>query len=378
MKNTTAVIAAVARRIVKIVTHPRPHLDELFAIWLLKMFGEALFPGVSTAEIITGDNEIIMGLLGGGAIGHDRALKQGILLVGIGGGRFDEHGTAERPAKGKECAATLVANALDMRRDQRIHVLLSYVLNEDLTGEKTQYDLANICKLLTGFWQDGSDVSKVYALLAPIFDAELARQEQRLEAIREVRGASEYFFNIPGYKGMCVLAVRTDNPQCKSAAFHRKHGQTPADIVIIQSSTGGVGVFTNDQRKDQFDVSYVARHLRLKEMDLHGRPIPPFGTVDMDAEGVVAGSEEWYYHKAMQAVMNGSLTAPRVTPTLCKPDVVLAIVEDCTRYRGFLSRREERKRHDEQGSHREKATEPQIPTFKLVGLEDRRVAALVA
>ena len=35
----------------EIVTHERPHLDEIVAIWLLRRFGETRFPGISQAKV---------------------------------------------------------------------------------------------------------------------------------------------------------------------------------------------------------------------------------------------------------------------------------------------------------------------------------------
>ena len=34
-----------------ILTHERPHLDEIVAIWFLRKFGEQRFPGISKAAI---------------------------------------------------------------------------------------------------------------------------------------------------------------------------------------------------------------------------------------------------------------------------------------------------------------------------------------
>jgi hypothetical protein len=74
-----------------IVTHVRPHLDEILAILFLRRFGESRFPGVSTAKLVLWD---------AGPLTPDRRpasdyANEGYVLIGVGGSRFDEHATLD-------------------------------------------------------------------------------------------------------------------------------------------------------------------------------------------------------------------------------------------------------------------------------------------
>ena len=64
-----------------IVTHSRPHLDEIAAIWILRKFGEQTFPGISTAQLIFWET--------GGQTPDGRSSQEydneGYLLLGVGG-----------------------------------------------------------------------------------------------------------------------------------------------------------------------------------------------------------------------------------------------------------------------------------------------------
>jgi hypothetical protein len=112
-----------------LVTHKQPHGDELCAFALLKHFGSA---ETRSAKIVTVGST-------GEAIPYDR---DGDIVVGIGGGRFDEHNKNEQ-----ECAATLIA--------QRCHVdelkffrLLEEVRACDLTAKSRSQQLPEILKCL--------------------------------------------------------------------------------------------------------------------------------------------------------------------------------------------------------------------------------------
>ncbi|XOU93947.1 MAG: hypothetical protein ACNFW9_03815 [Candidatus Kerfeldbacteria bacterium] len=133
----------------KIVTHFKPHADEFVAIYLLRRFGQELFPGISDAKIITKDGSVKL---------YNR---KGWLKVGIGEGIFDEHGQLNC------CCADLVAQYLGIDHLPKIILLLKHIRRGDLFGKSTTYDLSECIKNLN---HDGWSPAKIEKWLATFLD----------------------------------------------------------------------------------------------------------------------------------------------------------------------------------------------------------------
>lgn len=112
-----------------LVTHKEPHGDELCAFALLRRFGSA---ETKSAQIITVGS-------GGEAIPYER---DGDIVVGIGGGRFDEH-----HQDNQECAATLIAKRCKVD-EFKFFRLLEEVRACDLTAKSRGQQLPEILKCL--------------------------------------------------------------------------------------------------------------------------------------------------------------------------------------------------------------------------------------
>lgn len=112
-----------------IITHRQPHGDELCGIAFIRAFGGPL---QKTAPIIT--------------VGSDEEAKRYMcddnIIIGIGGGRFDEHGKGSQ-----ECAATLIAKRLKVD-ELRFFRLLEEVRHCDLTAKARGQQLPEIVKAL--------------------------------------------------------------------------------------------------------------------------------------------------------------------------------------------------------------------------------------
>ncbi|MBI4175280.1 hypothetical protein HY523_01540, partial [Candidatus Berkelbacteria bacterium] len=104
-----------------LVSHARPHLDDVAAIWLLTRY----HPEYTAAQV-----RFLPRRLDGGF-----RIPRGALALGIGGGQFDEH-------KGdfNDCAATLVWKWLKMQptvtldpvTERAVERLIEYILQGDL------------------------------------------------------------------------------------------------------------------------------------------------------------------------------------------------------------------------------------------------------
>ncbi len=115
---------------ITIVTHKKPHGDEICAIAILKRFRAGAF---YDAPVYT--------------VGSDEEAKKFAsenrsILLGIGGGPFDEHGKDTA-----ECAATLVAEHVNLD-PLKFFRLLEEVRASDLTAGKRRTHLPEIIKVL--------------------------------------------------------------------------------------------------------------------------------------------------------------------------------------------------------------------------------------
>lgn len=114
----------------RIVTHFRPHLDEIVAILLLRIFGKIMFPGIETAEVVFCDaGKTIDGRPAEWHLEHNSTLH-----VGTGGGILDEHPTLDGKRRKKgQSATSLVAKLLTIT-DPRYRKLVDLVTKADRKG----------------------------------------------------------------------------------------------------------------------------------------------------------------------------------------------------------------------------------------------------
>lgn len=123
-----------------LVTHLRPHLDDIAGIWLFKKF----HPEFHDAKIA-----FIPITIGGKVTFQDEPVDSNpdVIHIGVARGKFDEH-ALEKPT-GEESAATMVFDHLkaeghipeDEIQKQALEQLIHYVMLEDTARTKGR-DLA--------------------------------------------------------------------------------------------------------------------------------------------------------------------------------------------------------------------------------------------
>ncbi len=107
----------------EVTMHQNPHWDEVVAYFILSQYGEHAFPGAS--------NMFPIRFVESDPIGGDEEYdKDGILPIGCGGGRFDEHRAGIERLK-DECSATLVAKYLGVIDKPELKRLLKETLHFD-------------------------------------------------------------------------------------------------------------------------------------------------------------------------------------------------------------------------------------------------------
>src|SRR3954464_7736739 len=102
-------------RYIKIIAHPQPHLDELVAMFLLRDYGPRFYRGIDYAKLEFIRPEDVLG-----SRTPEELEAEGILLIGVGGGRFDEHGAAGEAKTLGKSAASLVAEAIQCSHRQEL------------------------------------------------------------------------------------------------------------------------------------------------------------------------------------------------------------------------------------------------------------------
>ena len=294
-----------------IITHKRPHLDEISAIWLLRKFGDSKFPGVSIAKI-----EYWSGGNAPDGRNAEEYEKDGILLLGVGGGRFDEHPNADEGRKKDECAFTLVAKSLEVYDDLALERIIKFVTNNDLRGSIQPFDLAGIIR---SYQEQNSDNQEAITQWIS-FGLDVAYEKQRLFVAteKEFKQAAK-IEEIPGPNGktLKMVTIVSDNEQM--AQFARSEQGCKAAIVIQKNTAGNVAILTS--QKFGLALFDVARMIRLAEQLRKGKIV----TADwktLSSEGKIDGAEEWFFHHKLQALLNGSLTAPDTPPTKIPLDVI--------------------------------------------------------
>ena len=298
-----------------ILTHRRTHLDEICAILMLKMCGEKQFPGIGNAKVVfegAGGEEVH------GCSAEDWE-SQGVVCIGVGGGRFDEHPGPGVPKKNGECASTLVAKALGIDNDPAWEKILQFVKNSDLKASGGPFDLAQMIKAAHQAYPN--DPQKVFEWA--LFGLEVKYKEQQvfLAAIREIKESStEEKVHLSDGTALVMVTAVTENENFSKAA--RSKG---AAIVIQQQSSGNVQIFI-DKRFRGLTLCGIAAILRREEAKANERIITT-DSQTLRSEGKVAGAEEWFYHKPGEFLLNGSSTTPN-NPTKLTLDQIKEIVRN--------------------------------------------------
>lgn len=233
-----------------IVTHRRPHLDEICAIWIIQKY----WPQFANADVA---------FVSTGPTGGDRWNEVEpdstpfVIYVGVGQGRFDEH-------KGDtdESAATLVWQHTKEQfkpnkgESQAIDRLVQYVKAEDfgrfIKEPNSQFTLPTILSGLYGSQQ--RDSATVVEIGVKIMEALMFEMLKRLSAEKDWEGRVEFETEWgPG------AAVITDVPGVERLAY-----QAGFVLLVSHNQVKTYHGFRADP-DSQVDLSNVA--MRLQQLN---------------------------------------------------------------------------------------------------------------
>lgn len=314
-----------SRPVDTIWTHPCPHLDEIMAIFLLRKYGQKLFPDVSKAQIEFRRAE-------GDATGNpedcEELFAQKILALGTGKGPFDEHDVAS--TKDGECCATLVAKYLGVAKYPELKQLLAETLANDRNGVacSLSIDLGALYHRDVGIDLRAEDQMSVVDKVLNLTDARWQEQyDFHHTTSAEIRDqADKRTFQI-GERTIKVMMIMTDNRQVAKRAFFEGN-----DVVVIRNDRGHTQVLINNKTLGGVSLENVVRILRIMERRKSGEPLCLSKWSDFGQEGMLFN---WHYQverrTGFQALLNGSTTAPNVEPSvLNREDIFTAIVAGLT------------------------------------------------
>ena len=301
----------------RILTHERPHLDEIVAIWLLRRFGEQKFPGVGRAKV---GFTSIRKLAEAGLKPEDYE-AQGTLLLGVGGGKFDEHPTMEEVRKAGDCATTLVAKELGIGDDPALAKILKFVHAADVEGNASPFDVSYLVKLLHARYPDDPNRVIEWALVA--IEAKYEEQLRFFTVVKPEFDAKARVEEITvGKKRLRIVTIDSDEDGIHKYA--RSEYGVRAAAVIQRRSSGNVAVLGSKQAG--VDLREAAKLIRMAEREAKGlAPVPD--DERLLAEGYAPGAEEWFYYKQGQMLLNGSLTQADVPPTRLSLDRIAELVK---------------------------------------------------
>jgi hypothetical protein len=274
--------------ITKIITHIKPHPDEFCAIWLVKSF---LAPDAEV-EYWGYRNTLPDGKT-------SAELEEGVLLLGIGGGRFDEHANRENGPKEGECTATLVAKAFGFDKDPRFARILEYILLNDTRGiGNGPFELGGIVASLNDRFGD-KDPGRVLDTIMDILDAKFKESIDLILAAKEYdEKARVQSIRVNG-SFLNIGHITSDNTKIITHARNNGVG------VMVQKSsiTGNVQVLINYKKKGIQLMDVVAE---LRRLEAVRRDAPVLSLQDRRKRGPGMG---WYFDHRTEVILNGSKTA---------------------------------------------------------------------
>ncbi len=344
--------------ITKIITHFRPHADELVSIMLLKKFpeGEKVFPGVSTASI----SFMTTGELPDGKTAKD---FPDTVFLGCGGGEFDEHATSKKERVEGETCVTLVAKKLGLEKNPGLQKVLHFIKEEDLHGSKVKNEIPMIIKILHQHYKD--DVEGIYNFTETSYMAEveketkhqtdknfwarptlenifllLKEQGKDAEGWREfaekalqgkqdefIRAKQEFAekgrvekFIAHDAKQLVLGVIESDNEEMNK--YVRSIG---AHVVVQFSKKGNVILMTDTKRGVNLTKAFVL--LRMAEQHYRGG-VKITDEALLSKEGFTEGIPYWYLFHTRAMGFNGSLTTIGIEPTKIPHDKVVELIKE--------------------------------------------------
>jgi len=292
----------------RVITHLRPHLDEIFAWWLLWYFGKNKFPNIRSAKLEAMDS------------GFPRE-SEGIILLGVGGGRFDEHASNGNARSAKSCAS-LVAEFLGLSQVPEIKYVLGFVERNDNGDDEIKrrmpWDLPN---LVGAGYKAGRSQEYVTAVTFSHLDDLFKCQRDFHRSVKRFKELSHERVLPSGAKIVCLHG---DLEQANSVALSDAGGG--ADLFIWRNSHG-IQIFSDQQSKiAQLGTVRLVAKLRFEEQKVAGA-VKVSDWKLLSADGKLDDVPQWFFQRKAKCIYNGTLTQS-APPTKLSLERIVALAEE--------------------------------------------------
>jgi len=297
-------------RFEKIVLPTRAQPDTIVAIFILKKFGEAVFPGIETARLEfwqalpQGETEVSL-------------REKGILLMDIGAGLFDHHNHTE-----KTTATALVCGYLRLRENPALQKLLEYTERDDFFGKGTistdsldrAFGLSGLISALNkSFVKDPARVVDiVLPFISAHYEEELRRTDELPKEFEEKlrEGKAEVFTARQRGKNLRVVII--DSESASMPGYLRSQNGGRFDVVAQWMPSGHLNILTRPTK--HIDLRSLAAVLRTEELALADKT-PPDDIHYLAKTGRLPEVPEWYYDQATNSIQNGGLNPKEIQNT---------------------------------------------------------------
>jgi hypothetical protein len=304
----------------RIITHIWPHLDEIVAIHLLQKHGAQKYPGIETAKIV---------FFSTGAQPEHKTWEEhrneGTLLVGIGGGPFDEHPTAFAERKHGKSACQLVAEDLNLTTHPIYKRLIELVTEADLTRVH-EFHIAN--RLKTSYRLNPDNPEKGIALINSIIEDWEKEQQLFVDARMELKKMVDFkqtqTISLPQFPGISLAVVQSDNFKMSAAARSLR-----ISVLVQRTSKGYTFVFC-DLDRYPFTMKYIMAKIRKAECIISGmsdEDIAKIPAEHFEREGKISEVTNWFYQVPGENILNGAESAPDIPPTKIPLELIVDMVK---------------------------------------------------
>jgi hypothetical protein len=286
----------------------RPHADTLLAFFLLKRFGQDIYPGISSAKAAFSSH------LPADAT-QEKLMMEGTLLLDSGGGDLDHHERGQTTT-----LSELILKKLGMTGDPAFEKIITFVRRDDLYGKgivstdpiDRAFGLSGIITMLNKAY--GHDHVRIVDAVLPIIEAYYIEENRRTKEMpaeveeKQKSGKAESFTVRQRDKNLKVIVMESDNPSL--TGYLRSQLGGAYDVVALWSSTGHLNIMTRPTKK--VDLRSLVALIRAEEIRGKGgeRPID-----ELAQAGKIADVPEWYYDQKTNSMQNGAMAREGVPPT---------------------------------------------------------------
>ncbi|OGM96344.1 MAG: hypothetical protein A3B86_04360 [Candidatus Yanofskybacteria bacterium RIFCSPHIGHO2_02_FULL_38_22b] len=313
---------AGAKVYTKIILPTRPQPDTIVAIFILKKFGEEIFPGIKTASVdfwqVPPEKET-----------EESLDKKGIILIDLGGGRFDHHAI-----KPQTTASDLISSHLGVADDSALAKLLEYARRDDFFGKGTvsedpidrAFGLSSMIAVLNKSLV--KNPAKVVELILPLLIAHYNEEVKRTKELPEEfekklsSGEAETFPVRQRDKKLKVVIVNSESGSL--AGYLRSQNGGRFDVVAQWLPSSHVNILTRPTKR--IDLRSLAALLRLEEATASGLDLT-LSVRSLAGYGRIKEIPEWYYDPATNSIQNGGLNPKEINPTKIPRDKFKKIIE---------------------------------------------------